>query len=246
MGCQELDEIKLKICDKVVQGQLDASPVIQGILLQLLRKLDKDSRGVKLCGRPAQPINALEEQLLHDAAFQFSLLGKNRELAALMGQKLRPAAIHPESLPPLGLPNPALALCSSRSDQLEQNVGLVHQQFSLVEGQQIRRLCMALDHTYLCRQLTQGKVQGQAGLLGAPWHPMHEEEDACFMPFVDMPAKAARSKAAPLMLEALVWNPCELKNRCFSLCEMPMALKAIKHEDERNRNHGKWVIWQLS
>ena len=61
---KELDEVNLKIANAVARGQLDASPFLQGILLHMLRKLDKEKRGVALCGRPLQVCNAMEEQLL--------------------------------------------------------------------------------------------------------------------------------------------------------------------------------------
>ena len=99
----------MRIADAAVKGQLSASPFLQGILLQMLRKLDRDKRGVKNVGRPLA-CSATEHQLIADAAFEFALAGRNKELAAKLGQQLRPAPISTESLPSLSLPNPTLAL----------------------------------------------------------------------------------------------------------------------------------------
>ena len=95
---QELDELNVRMADACVKGQLDASPFLQGILLQMLRKLDKDRRGVSMVGRPLGS-NATEHQVIADAAFEFALAGRNRELALKLGQQLRPKPIFTEELP---------------------------------------------------------------------------------------------------------------------------------------------------
>eukprot|EP00435_Cladocopium_sp_Y103_P020222 s835_g4.t3 len=239
---RELDEINVRIADAAVRGQLDASPFLQGILLQMLRKLDKDRRSVSMVGRP-MACTATEHMLISDAAFTFSMAGKNKELAAQLGQQLRPKSLSTEELPSHSLPNPTLALLSNRSEHLRDNLQMIHRRFSMVEGQQHRRLVCAFDHTYLSRQLCQAKFSGKAGLLGPAWNPCGNE-DRCFLEFGTMPRDGAKTPAAALMLECLCWNPCEDKNRCFSICSMPMALKAALLDDQppvKPRNFGKWV-----
>eukprot|EP00435_Cladocopium_sp_Y103_P072988 s131_g42.t1 len=237
----ELDEIKIKIADAAVRGQLDASPFLQGILLQMMRKLDKDRRGVGMQGRPMAS-TATEHQLMSDAAFEFAMAGKNKELAIRLGQQLRPAALSTEDLPNHSLPNPTLALAAQRAEILRDNLQAIHRLFSLAEGQEERRLIVSIDHTYLCRQLCQSKLAGQAGLIGAAWSP-DAGEDQCWMPFSSMKRDSSRTPAAPLMLECLCWNPNESsKNRTFSICSMPMALKAaVVETGVKDRNRGKWV-----
>lgn len=235
-----MDELKCRICESVVRGQLDASPFFQGILLKMLQKLDKDRRGVAMCGRPLA-VGALEDQLITDSAFQFALAGKNRELAVELGQRVRPPSLPIETLPSLSLPNPMLALCASRSQNLEENLQLVHNRFVLAEGQQERRLVCSVDHTYLQKQLCQAKICNQAGLVGAAWQPGEDEEE-CFLRFSGMSAKKAKTPAAPLMLECCVWNPTEHIQRVFSIASMPMALKPKVDESAgKPRNHGKRV-----
>lgn len=194
-----------------------------------------------MVGRPLAS-TATEHQLMCDAAFTFAMAGKNKELAAELGQQLRPPPISCESLPREGLPNPAMALSEARAEQLRDNLQMIHQKFEMVANQQERRLVCALDHTYLARQMCQAKVNGKAGLLGAAWNPCGDDEEKCFLPFATMPRDGSRTPAAPLMLEALCWNPCEEKNRCFSICSMPMALKAdVAGMEVKARNKGKWV-----
>ena len=193
-----------------------------------------------MCGRPLKS-TATEDQLVADAAFNFALAGRNRDLAQQLGQRLRPPTLQIESLPDMGLPNPALALCSSKADQLRNNLQLVHRRFSLQPGQQERRLICSIDHTYLQRHLCQSKIAGSAGLLGPAWQPFGDE-DRYFLKFETMDKDSAKIPAAPLMLECIVWNPCEQKNRPFSVASMPMALKAwVEDKEVRPRNHGKWV-----
>ena len=183
-----------------------------------------------------------EHRLITDAAFEFSLACRNKELAAKLGQQLRPRSLSTEELPRHSLPNPTLSLCASRRDLLIENLETVHRLFSMVEGQQARRLVMGIDHTYLSRQLAQAKVANSAGLVGAPWSPC-SSEDRSFMPFSTMAREDARAAPAPLMLEALLWNPLEAdKNRCFSIGSMPMALKAALQDPQvKEKNAGKWV-----
>ena len=239
---QELEEINVKIAEQAVRGQLDSSPFLHGILLQMMRKLDKDRRGVGMSGRPFAS-SALEHELISNAAFEFAMMGKNKELALRLGQQLRPRVLSTEALPASGLPNPTLALTTERAEVLQNNLLAIHRLFALAPQQQERRLAVAIDHTYLTRQLSQSKIAGEAGLIGGPWSPCGGT--AHWQPFSKMDKGSAKVAPAALMLEALAWNPCEVSpNRCFSICSMPMALKAaVVDEGVKDRNRGKWVSW---
>ena len=243
-GSKELDELNLKIADCAVRGQLDSSPFLHGILLQMMRKLDKERRGVSMVGRPLSS-NATEHILIQDAAFEFALMGRHKELAVRLGQSLRPPTLSTEELPSHSLPNPCLALASFRSDILRENLQAINKLFSLAANQQERRLMVAIDHTYLSKQLVQAKLNDQAGLIGPAWSP--HDEGRCWQPFSSMADDAAKQPGASLMLECLCWNPCESsKNRTFSICSMPMALKACTKDPDfsvKDSNRGKWVTW---
>ena len=201
-----------------------------------------------MVGRP-MACTSMEHQLIQDSAFEFALAGKNKELAMKLGQSLRPKTLCTDDLPRHSLPNPTLALADFRSEILRENLQTINKLFSLAEGQEERRLMLSIDHTYLSKQLAQAKVAGVAGLVGPAWSPCGGEDDG-FLPFSRMTRDAARTPAAPLMLECVVWNPCESsKNRVFSMCSQPMALKAAVKPDASGyavnpRNHGKWVTGQ--
>ena len=248
MVSKELDELNVRMANACVRGQLDASPFLQGILLQMMRKLEKDRRGVSMVGRPMAS-TALEHQLISEAAFEFALASKNKDLAMKLGQSLRPKRLCTDDLPSHSLPNPTLALAAHRSDILQENMKTINRLFSLADGQQERRLVLSIDHTYLSKQLVQTKVGGVAGLVGPAWSPCGGQHDG-FLPFSQMTREAARTPAAPLMLECLCWNPPESsKNRVYSMCSQPMALKAALKATNgehvvNQRNAGKWVSRQ--
>lgn len=242
---KELDQINVSIAKAAVTGKLDANPVLQGIIVQCMRHLDKGERGVLTVGR--KPLcTVTEEHLVTNAAFTFALAGANRELATQLGQNLRPPSLNVEKLHEFSLPNPMLALKQSLNDRLELNTELADQFFPR-KSEVARRLVLALDHTYLQRGFAQAKLGDRAGLVGGCWHPdldEKEENDRSFMDLTKLPDKALKSQKAPLMLEALVWDPTSVqRNRPLSLASMPMSLKA-SDADGSISNHGKRVSWR--
>ena len=81
---KEPHQINGSIAKAAVTGKLDANPVLQGIIVQCMRHLDKSERGVLTVGR--KPLCSItEENLVANAAFTFALAGANRELAARFG-----------------------------------------------------------------------------------------------------------------------------------------------------------------
>lgn len=239
---KELQAVNVSIAQAAVDGKMDGNPFIQGLLMQCLRKLDKDQRGVQTCGRKAS-CTETERELVESAAFQFALGGGSKELAAEIGQNLRPRPLAVDSLPSLGLPNPALALRSSCTAQLKTNSELADQLYARNPDMPTRRLCMAVDHTYLDKALSQTIIQGDRGLVGLAWHPQQEGKE--FMSLSELPADAFSTPKAPLMLEALVWDPAGVKQQCVSLASMPMSLSAHASEDV-DKNHGKRVTRWVS
>ena len=150
-----------------------------------------------------------------------------------------------EKLHELSLPNPMLALRQSLSDRLELNTELADQ-FYPRKSEVARRLVLALDHTYIQRGFAQAKLGDLAGLVGGCWHPdidENEQDDRSFMNLANMPEKALRSQKAPLMLEALLWDPTSAQsNRPLSLASMPMSLKP-SDADGSISNLGKRASW---
>ena len=236
----EMDSVRVLIAEASVSGKLDQHPFLQGLILQCARKIDKDSRGVGMEGRK-KSCSESEHRLIENAAFSFAMSGHNHELAVQLGQNLRPPKMFADDTPKFGLPNPVLALKKGNEEQLRENLELIDQKFARSSEMSTRRCILALDHTYLSRGLQQTKVKNEAGLVGSPWSPLQESRE--FMPFAKLPPQASRSDKAPLMLECLIWNPCGVKQSCFSVASMPMSLSA--HQVEKNaRDHGKRVPGQ--
>ena len=241
-GDQELEECNVQIAQAAVSGKLDSNPMVQGILMACLRRIGKEERGVTSHAGRHPSCTQTEHDLISNTAFSFALAGGNRELALDLGQNLRPPSLKLEDLAGFGLPNPLLALCPSRSSQLQSNLELIDQQYERAPDQKTRRLMAALDCTYLQKSFCQLKIEEEAGLIGAAWHPM-ATEDRSFMSLSNMPADGLKTPKAPLMLEVLTWDPTARHNRTLSAAAMPMALKPMQ-EQKAVRNHGKWASWQ--
>lgn len=199
---QELESVNVAIAKATIDGKLDANPFVQGLLLKLLSKLDKTSRGVDERGRKAS-CSETERRLIESAAFSFALMGGNREMALELGQCITPPKLRVDRLPALGLPNPALALRAEATDQLQSNLELIDQRYARGPLKTQRRLILGLDHTYVDKTLSQAFVCGMRGLVGGAWHPAKEGEE--MIPFAKMTKESALTPKAPLMLETLLW-----------------------------------------
>ena len=237
-----MDALNVEIANSVIGGRLEGNAFVQGILIQCLRRLNKDARGVSAVGRPAE-CTETERRLVQGAALQFAIAGGNRDLAVSLGQHITPPKILLEDLPQFSLPNPCLSLRLAATEQFQENLRLVDQRFMRKPTATSRRMFLGIDHTYLDRSLNQTKVQGEAGLVGAPWGPLvHPPEAREFMSFEHLPPDAATTPRAPLMLECVLWHPMALKQQCLSIASLPMSLAATASSTgEKDRNHGKRV-----
>ena len=224
LGCicalQELSEVNAMIARAAVTQKLDAHPMMQGILVRCLRRLDKESRGITSNRGRTACLNETEHRLVQDAALSLAVAsGANRRLLVDLGQNARSPTIQLHDLPGMSLPNPMLALMCE--DQLSENATLVDQLFGRLPTSPAKRLVVAVDCTYLLRAHSQMKYQGVPGLVGGPWSPTSEAE--AFLNLDSLPDKAAK---APVMLEAVTWDPAAARRSTFSLASMPMSLAA--------------------
>lgn len=232
MFSEEMDAVNCKIAQAAVTGKLDKNQFIQGILVQCIHRLDREERGVSMRGRRKETSTA-EMNLLEDAALSFSLAGGNKVLAQQLGQRAKPSSFLLESMRSRGLPNPGLALM--HPEQLEQNFELVDHLFPRGPDAKVRRLMMAVDATYLLRQLAQCTVQGHAGLVGGCWSTINDEDA-----FIKVKEAGRKVEKAPQILEFAVWGPCSYRKETYSVCSMPLSLSAPKNGTETQTHAGNW------
>ena len=239
----ELESLNIAVADFAVMGRMDAEPLLQGLLVQFMQKLDRSERGVSERGR-RKALSETARSLAADSAITISMLAGNRNLAKTLAQNTKPPPIVLEKLSERGLPNPMLALMSTAAEQLEENIQLIDQAFPRPPGASPCRLICAVDHTYLVKSFAQATWKGEAGLVGGFWTAM--EEEAAWMPFSSLPEGATKMPKANLMLECLVWDPMTQTRRTFSCAEMPMKLKATlntltsEHPDRKAGNRDSW------
>ena len=217
---QELSEVNALIAKAAVTQKLDAHPMMQGILVRCLRRLDKESRGITSNRGRSACLNETEHRLIQDAALSLAVAsGASRRLLVDLGQNARSPAIQLHDLPSMSLPNPMLALLCQ--DQLRENTTLVDQLFNRLPASPAKRLVLAVDCTYLLRAHSQMKYQQVPGLVGGPWSPTAEAE--AFLKLDSLPDKAAK---APVMIEMVTWDPAAARRSTYSLASMPMNLAA--------------------
>ena len=218
----------MSIAESALTGRLDGNPFVQGLLVQLMARMDKESRGVCVSRGRSKAVTETASRLMQDAALTLAISGGHQSLAAELGQKKTPLKLHLDQLHALSLPNPALSFLNP--ERLQQNLTLVDQRFPRDVKQSARRLIVGLDHTYLTKQLMQSSIDGRAGLVGGAWSP--EEPHRAFLPFDELPPSALKTEKAGLMLELLAWNPTSETNETFSVAAMPMTLKRSKRDDQ--------------
>ncbi|CAK9013633.1 unnamed protein product [Durusdinium trenchii] len=223
----ELQQVNFQIAQAAIGGQLDRNPLIQGILVQCLRKLDKEGRGINTLRGRRGACTDTEVTLIEDAAMTLTMASCNRALAQEMGQNATAPRLKVEELPEAySLPNPSLAI--DFPDQFANNLELVDSQIGKQSSDPRCRLIMAIDHTYLLKCFVQGRIRGEAGMLGGPWH--YDDSSAAFMKFNEMPDNALKKEKAGLMLECLVWSPWAPVRQCFSVNSVPMTLARRKKD----------------
>ncbi len=219
----ELESLSVAVGKFALEGRFDSNPLLQGLLVQCMGKIERWEAGKSTRGRN-RSVSATEQCLARDSAITLSVLCGNRDLAQQLGQNAKPCPIILDDLEGRSLPNPMLALHSKAKEQLSKNMMLIDSLFPREHGMSPRRLICAIDHTYLVKAMSQSVWQQTAGLVGGFWSPMDEE--SAFMPLQDLPPQATKRPKANQMLECLVWDPNSKHRRCYSCAEMPMKLKA--------------------
>lgn len=183
-----------------------------------------------------------EEMLIRDAALTLSMHGGNQRLCQALGQCSTPPTIQLDSLTALGLPNPALALCSK--EFLAENLRLIDLQFASQPGAPERRLICAIDGTYLLRTYSQIRLRGEDGLVGGPWSPTDFQDDTpAFIKFDALDRK--KGEKAPMMLQSLVWDPNSKRRKVLPLAAMPMRLGPQKNPSQTLTRSGQWEMLRV-
>lgn len=132
----DADAANIKIASTAIQGRFDGHPLIQGMALQLRRLLDKQSRGVAVCGRRSNESDR-ETTLIADAGMALAMMCGNKALAREFGIPRSSLCVGMDKLSKLSLPCPALAL--HWLDKLEENCKLLDQRYVLHSGDCGRR-----------------------------------------------------------------------------------------------------------
>ena len=231
MTSEELSEINASIAHAVVTNKLDANPVMQGLLVKCLQKLDRESRGIYSNRGRAPRQSEGQQALIQDAALTLAIQGGSRQLCRTLGQNVTQPSVHPEDLVGFSLPNPCLAL--AYPEQLKQNMELIDLRYPRTPSAAVQRCVCAFDATYLMKAMSQMKVRGVAGLVGSCWSP--QTGDAGFIPLDNIPETIPH---APVVMEFLCWDPSAISRAPLSAAEMPMALAAPKNETQSSTHTG--------
>lgn len=223
----ELETLNLAVAEFAVQGRFEENPFLQGLLVNCMRQIERQEKGLGPTGR-GKAQTETEKSLARDSAITLSMLSGNKQLAQKLGQSQKGLKVGMESLVAHGFPNPMLALMCE--NQLASNVELCDQLYPRAPEAPVRRLVLAFDHTYLLKSFSQSTWKGEAGLVGGCWSPF--EPEGGFMPLANLPENAVKKPKANLMLECICWDPAARKQFTCSIGSMPMRLRAANGDSE--------------
>ena len=122
--------MNIAIADASIGGKLQGHPVLQGLALSCLHRLDRESVGASLVGPKGNSSAMSTEQgmlLAQEAGATLALAGASDHLLKIFGSH-KPRASIETRLTSLSLPCPALAL--GIPGQLEENMTLIDQRLS--------------------------------------------------------------------------------------------------------------------
>ena len=123
----EQDMVDVKLAASCISGRLSGHPLIQGVTLQLQRRLEKLDRGIESMRGRRSKETSLERSLIADAGLQLSIAAGNNRLAREFGMSRDSHRIRFETLSEHSLPIPALAVCYP--EVLQENFRLIDQRF---------------------------------------------------------------------------------------------------------------------
>ena len=124
---QDQDLANLKMASACMTGKLDEHPLIQGLLLQLRRKLDKASRGITSMRGRRDKETQVETEAIKTAGLELAILSGSMCLAREFGLPMASMRTSLDELDKHSLPSPALALVWP--EVMESNVRLVDQRY---------------------------------------------------------------------------------------------------------------------
>ena len=123
----EQDMVDVKLAASCISGRLSGHPLIQGVTLQLQRRLEKLDRGIETMRGRRSKESELERSLIADAGLQLAIAAGNNRLAREFGMSRDSHRIQFEILSQHSLPIPALAVCYP--EVLQENFRLIDQRF---------------------------------------------------------------------------------------------------------------------
>ena len=127
----ESDIASLKLAAAAMRGRLQEHPLLQGLVLQTFRLLDKQQRGITtMAGRRSNETET-ESALIRDAGQTLAIACCNPGLARQFGVSLASASTCLDQLLSNSIPAPALALLWPKI--LEENFLLVDQRYHRVK-----------------------------------------------------------------------------------------------------------------
>lgn len=85
----------MKMASAILKGDLENHPLLHGITLQCLRRIDKEKRGITTMAGRRSTESQMEADLIADAGLSLSLAGGNKQLAK---QLLSAIFIHVQSI----------------------------------------------------------------------------------------------------------------------------------------------------
>ena len=121
------DLVQIKLAAGCISGKLSGHPLIQGLTLQLQRKLEKEGRGIHCMNGRRSAESDLERSLIRDAGLQLAVAAGNNALARRFGLAKDSHRISFDVLTENSLPIPALAICWP--EVLQQNFLLIDQRY---------------------------------------------------------------------------------------------------------------------
>ena len=137
----EQDACNLKMAASCLSGELESHPLIQGLVLQCRRMIQRQARGVGMDG-PREDCTELEHALICDAGMSLAMATGNSVLAREFGLSSASCRISLEELDKNGLPNSALALLWPQ--QLKENFVIADQRFVRSENTPKRHLLLKI------------------------------------------------------------------------------------------------------
>lgn len=123
----EQDLLNMKLAAASLSGKLEAHPLIQGLSLQVYRRMEQRERGVEEGRGRRSHETELEKSLIAEAGIQLAAAAGNPSLVKLFGMSTKNVSLNLDQLHSMSLPRPALAM--KYPEVLKENFNLINQRF---------------------------------------------------------------------------------------------------------------------